>query len=140
MKINFEITTQERTVYQAEVDEVILPTKTGQIAVLPNHIPLVSVLAAGELIIKKGTETIPVAISGGFVEVQPNNKVVVLASTAERLEEIDEQRAEEARVRAESLMKEKRDDAQEYAVLAAKLQKELARLKVVRKHRNKRMN
>ncbi len=134
-KIKFEITTQERTVYNDEIDEVILPTKTGQIAVLPHHIPLVSVLTAGELIVKKDGQEIPMAISGGFVEVQSENKIVVLANTAERVDEIDESRAEEARARAENLMKEKRADAQEYAVLAAKLQKELTRLKVARKHR-----
>ncbi|KKS41176.1 MAG: ATP synthase epsilon chain [Candidatus Kuenenbacteria bacterium GW2011_GWA2_42_15] len=65
------------------------------------------------------------------------NHVVVLADTAEHAAEIDEQRAEEARKRAEELLKEKMGDAKEYAAVAAKLQRELARLKVARKHRNR---
>jgi F-type H+-transporting ATPase subunit epsilon len=135
-KITFEITTPERVVFKDEVDQVTLPTKMGQITILPDHIPLVASLVAGELIVKKEKEIIPMSISGGFVEVRPQSKVVILADTAERLEEIDEKRAEEARQRAAELLQQKRVDAEEYASLSAKLQKELARLKVARKHRH----
>ncbi|MDD5040134.1 MAG: F0F1 ATP synthase subunit epsilon [Patescibacteria group bacterium] len=137
LKIRFEITTPERTVFSDEVDEVILPTPQGEIGVLPNHIPLVSLLSAGELRIKKGGETIYMAVSGGFLQVRPD-KVVVLSDTAERAEEIDETKADEARKRAQELVKEKRVDASEFARLSAKIEKELARLKVARKRRNPR--
>lgn len=133
-KLNFEITTPERVVYSDAVDEVILPTPQGEIGILPHHIPLVSLVSAGEIRIKKGSETIHMATSGGFVQVQPK-KVMVLADTAERAEEIDEVRAGEARQRAQALLKEKRVDAAEFATLSAKIEKELARLKVAKRRR-----
>lgn len=133
-KINFEITTPERVVFSDQVDEVVLPTPMGEIGILPNHIPLVSLLSPGELRIKKGSETIYLAVSGGFIEVRPD-KVVVLADMAERVEEIDEKEAEEARKRAQKLMKEKQFDAKEFAALSAMMEKELVRLKVVRRRR-----
>jgi len=131
-KIHFEIVTPERTVYKDEVDEIILPTKMGEIAILPNHVPLVAVLKAGELRVKKGKEEIPMAVSGGFIEVQ-KNKVVVLADSAEHVHEIDEQKAEEARAKAQELLKTKQDE-EDFAAVSALLEKELARLKVARKY------
>ncbi len=134
-KLHLQITTPERVIYADDVDEIVLPTPNGEIGVLPHHIPLMSLLSAGEIRIVRGTDTVLLAVSGGFIEVQPN-KVVVLADTAERAEEIDEQRAEEARKRAEALLKEKRVDEQEFVALSAQMEKELARLKVVRKRRH----
>ena len=136
-KLNFEITTPEKIVFSEQVDEVVLPTPQGEVGILPNHIPLVSLLSAGELRIKKGDDITYMAVSGGFIEVRPD-KVVVLADTAEQAEEIDEQRAEEARKKAMGLSKEKRADAREFAAISAKMEKELARLKVARKKRRRR--
>ena len=139
-KIKFKIVTPEKVVYEDEIDSLTLPTKTGEITVLPNHIPLVSTLKAGELLIKKGKEEIPMAISGGFVEVAANS-LVVLADTAEKFEDIDEARAEAGRKRAEELMTRKDEIAKEeidYTALTAKMEKELTRLKVVRKYRKNR--
>lgn len=133
-KINFKIVTPERIVYEANIDQVSLPTAMGEITVLPNHLPLVSMLAAGELLVKIGKEEIPLAVAGGFVEIG-QNKIVVLADSADRVEEIDEKRAEEARKRAEELLKTKKMDTEEYATLAAHIERELAKLKVARKHR-----
>lgn len=133
-KIKFEITTPERTVFSDEVDEIVLPTLSGEIGILPHHIPLVSVLATGEARIRKGNETIYMAVSGGFIQVRPD-KVVVLADSAEREEEIDEQKAEEARQRAKKLLSETRADNAEFAAISAQLERELARLKVVRRRR-----
>ena len=135
-KIHFEITTPERVVYSDEVESVSLPTKMGQITILANHIPLVSSIESGEAIIRKDNKEVFLAISGGLVEVKGDNHVVVLADTAEHAEEIDEARAQEAIKRAEGLLKEKREDAEDYAAVAAKLQRELARLKVAKKHRS----
>jgi F-type H+-transporting ATPase subunit epsilon len=109
----------------------------GQITILPDHLPLVAELAAGEIIVKQdGEKEDWMAVSGGFIEVLPN-QVVILADTAEYAEEIDEQRAVEAKKRAEELLKEKIADSEDYAMVAAMLQKELARLKVVRRRKNK---
>jgi len=136
-KIKFEITTPERVVYSEEIDEVVIPTMQGEIGILPNHIPLVGILVPGELRIKKEGEEESMAVSGGFVEVRPD-KVLVLADTAEKSDEIDEQKAEEARQRAEAIIKEKRTDATDFAALSAKIEKELARLKVAKKSRRRR--
>ena len=135
-KLKFKIVTPEKVVFQKEIDQLTLPTQTGQITILPNHIPLLSALQAGEMIIKNEKEEIPLAISGGFVEVKPNSEVVVLTETAEHALEIDEARAQEAKKRAETLLKDaKNKEAVDYTALAAKIGKELARLKVARKHK-----
>ena len=135
-KIHLKITTPERVVLADDVNEVILPTTMGEIGILPHHIPLVAVLAPGEIRVKKDKEELLLAVSGGFIEVQPT-RVIVLADTAEHAEEIDEQRAEEAKKRAEELRTTKRADATDFALVASKLEKELARLKVARKHRSR---
>jgi F-type H+-transporting ATPase subunit epsilon len=136
--IYFQIATPERIVFEAPTAErVTLPTTLGQITVLPDHLPLVATLVPGELLAKVGGEDVSMAVSGGFVEVG-EGRVVVLADTAERAEELDEQRAEEARQRAHELMHQQRVvEGTDYAALAAKLEKELARLHVVRKHRDR---
>ena len=134
--IKFKIATPERVVYEDEIDQITLPTKMGEITILPNHIPLVSSLMPGEVLIKKGKEEIPLAVSGGFLEYN-NNQLVILADTAERAEEIDEQRAEEGRKRAKELLEKKQAKEEvDFTTLAAKMEKELARLKVVRKYRH----
>lgn len=130
------ITTPERVLFEGEVSQVSLPTPQGEITVLPHHIPLVSLLAAGELRYHAKEEIHHLAVSGGFIEMR-GETLTVLADTAERADEIDEVRAEEARKRAEALMQEKRTDAEEFANLAAQMEKELARLRVVRKYRHR---
>lgn len=134
-EIKFEIITPERVVLSDEFDEVVLPSAMGEIGILPNHKPLIALLAPGEIRVKKGGETLYMAISGGFVEVRPD-KVVVLADTAERAEEIDETRAEEARQKAQKI-RESAATMAERAALADRIEKQLARLKVA-KHRRKR--
>lgn len=134
--MNLKIITPEREVYSDDVDQVTLPTADGEITVLPHHIPLVSVLKAGEILIKKAGAIIPLAVSGGMLRVS-ENCVTILADTAERVEEIIEERAQEAHARAVQLLAEKKFDTAEYATIAAKMEKELARLKVARKWRHK---
>lgn len=136
--LHFQIATPERVVFEAPaVEAITLPTKMGEITILPDHLPLVASLVPGEVRVKVGGQEIMMAVSGGFIEVRPG-QVVVLADTAERAEEIDEARAAEARERAHKLMQQERvTEEADYAALAAKLEKELARLKVVRKHRER---
>ena len=135
-RIKFKIVTPERIVYQQEIDQVTLPTTSGQITVLPDHIPLASILKAGELIVKTDDGEVPMAISGGFVEIR-KNEVIVLTETAEHAEEIDEARAEQARLKAVQLLQEMKDkDVVEYTSLAAKMEKELVRLRVARKRKH----
>jgi F-type H+-transporting ATPase subunit epsilon len=133
-KINFKIATPERVVFKNDVDQITLPTQQGEITILPNHIPLIAVLKPGEINIKNENENVSLAVSGGFIEVL-SDKVVVLADTAERAEELDVKRAEEARKRALESLNQKRYDAKEFASLSAMLEKEFARVKVAKKYR-----
>lgn len=134
--IDFELTTPERVAYKAKARQVTIPTTEGEITVLPDHLPLVAPIQAGELRVvgEDGSETW-LAVSGGFVTVHPGNRLAILADTAERAEELDLKAIEAAHARAEAALKEKVDDAERYAEAAAGLARELARLKVVRKHR-----
>lgn len=132
--IKFEIVTPERVVLKEEILQVTVPTRNGEITVMPNHIPLVASLQPGVIVVKtKAGETEIMSVSGGFIEVL-KDKVVVLADTAERGHEIDEQRAEEAKKRAEELKKEAvhRDDV-DFAGMSAIIEKELARTRAAKR-------
>ena len=133
-KIYLKIITPERILFEESVDQVSLPSKQGEITVLPNHIPLISLLRSGEIIITAEKKKTLLVISGGFAEIT-GSKILILADTAERIEEIDEKRALEAKERAEKLIKDVKIDSQDYAALSAKIEKELARIHVWRKHR-----
>jgi F-type H+-transporting ATPase subunit epsilon len=100
-KLRIEIVTGERVILQEDdVDMVLVPGAAGMLGILPQHAPLVTTLSLGELRIKKGSTEQSILVFGGFMEVS-NNKVLVLADTAERVEELDLARAEDARKRAE---------------------------------------
>ena len=120
---------------EKEIDSVTIPTQSGEITILQNHIPLVSNLKAGELKYRSKGEEDFFAVSGGFVEVRGNNEVVILADTAERGHEIDMERAEKARELAQKMMQENYHNETASAEAMALLEKNLARLKVARKHR-----
>lgn len=136
-QIKLKIVTPERILFEEMVSQVSISTAMGQITILPNHIPLVSQLTSGEIIVKKdGAEEDLMAISGGLVEVL-SEQVVILADTAERAEEIDEARAEEARQRAEEALKTKVADAEQFAMFTAQIEKEMARLKVARRYKKR---
>lgn len=137
-KIKFKIVTSEKTVYEDEVDQATFMTSDGQITILPNHRSYITSLMSGEAVIKKNREEISLSISGGFIEFH-DNTLIVLADTAERAEEIDLKRAEEARARAEELKNQVISiDDEEYAHVAAAIQKESARIRVAKKHYTKR--
>ena len=134
--LKFKIATPERVVYEDEVKQVSIPTTTGEITILPNHIPLVSVIQAGEMkIVDKEGEHV-LAIASGFVEVRANNEVIILADHAERAEEIDLEQAEEARKRAEKEIVEARDrEDVDYARLQGMMDKEMNRIRVGKKYK-----
>ncbi len=135
-KIGFEIVTAEQVVYSDDVDVVVAPGVEGQLAILPNHAPLMTMLQPGEIMVRKEGEEDSIFVSGGFLEVQ-GNKVTVLADTAERAEEIDTARAEEARLRAEQRIVIPSSEADHARVQAAML-RSLMRLKVAQKSRKRR--
>ncbi len=132
MKFRLEIVTPERLVYSDDVDVLTVPTVQGEISILAKHVPLVSIISPGEIRIKKDNNIEYMAISGGFVQVIPN-KVIILADAAERAEEIDLERAERARERAQKLMEEKRGDKISHAEAMAAFQRALVRIKVARR-------
>ena len=134
--IDFKIVTPERVAYKDQVDSITIPTTEGEITVLPNHIPLVSILAPGELVTRKGKEENYLAVAGGFLTVHSQSKVIILADSAERAEELSIEAIEQARDRARRVMEDKRQvDEVAFADAAASLERELARLKIARKHR-----
>jgi F-type H+-transporting ATPase subunit epsilon len=99
-KLTLEIVTPDRALLRDEVDEVVVPGSEGEFGVLPGHTPLLSTLKVGELWYRQGQEKHYLAIAFGFVEVLPD-RVTVLAQVGERAQEIDVQRAERAKQRAE---------------------------------------
>jgi len=127
--IRLDVVTAERMVYSDDVDMVIAPGFEGQLGILPHHTPLMTTLLPGELRIKKGSEEISLAISGGFLEVRPD-RVIVLADAAERAEEIDVERAEAARRRSREKLAQRRELGIDGARAEAALRRSLARLKV----------
>jgi F-type H+-transporting ATPase subunit epsilon len=135
--MKFKIVTPEKVIYENEISQVSIPTMNGEITILPNHIPLVSVLKAGELKIKDKDGEHSMAVSGGFLEVRGNNEIVILADHAERVADIDLQKVEEARQRAEEQMK-KIQNVQDvdYARLQAVIDRETNKMRVAKKYRN----
>lgn len=139
MLIKLKVVTPEKTVVEQEVSQATLPVVGGEVTILPHHVPYIGTLRSGEIILRSeqnGVES-SLATSGGFVEFH-DDVLSILADTAERAEEIDLARAEEARKRAEDLKKERvAMDDEEYARTAAMLEKELARVKVARRHHSR---
>ncbi len=133
--IRLDIVTAERVVYSEEVDVFIAPGVEGQLGILPHHTPLMTTLEAGELRVRKGVEEFSLAISGGFLEVRPD-RIIVLADAAERSEEIDLARAEEAKRRAEEQISS-RGPQVDLAQAEAALRRSLTRIKVGEKRRRR---
>jgi len=102
--LHLEIVTSERTVFEGEVDQVTVPGGDGVMGVLANHAPVLSTLRPGELRIRRGSRVEEYAVGGGFVDIH-DNKVIILADSAERADEIDAARAEAARKRAEEALR-----------------------------------
>ncbi|MFC1985478.1 F0F1 ATP synthase subunit epsilon [Chloroflexota bacterium] len=136
MSVRLDIVTAERVVYSEEVDVVIAPGVEGQLGILPHHTPLMTTLQVGEMVVRKGGEEFSLAISGGFLEVRPD-RIIVLADVAERVEEIDIARAEEAKRRAEEQLGLRGPEV-DMAKAEAALHRSLIRLKVAEKRRRRR--
>jgi F-type H+-transporting ATPase subunit epsilon len=126
--IELHIVTPDRAIVREQVDEVEIPGVMGYFGVLPGHTPMLAELTVGELWYRQGQEKTYLAIAYGFAEVLPE-RVTILAQIAERAEEIDAARAEEAKKRAEARLREQARDV-DYDRARAALQKSLARLQV----------
>jgi F-type H+-transporting ATPase subunit epsilon len=133
-KLEVEIVTGESVILtESDVDMVVAPGGDGALGILPGHAPLISTLAAGELRVKKGNREDSIVVFGGFIEVTPE-KVIVLADTAEHTQEVDLERAEEARRRAEETLRNRGDTVEMEQALAA-LRRANLRLNVGRRRR-----
>lgn len=136
-QLKLKIITPERTVLEEMVDSVTIPTTEGEIGIFPNHIPLVSALASGDIVAKRGEEVVPIAVSGGFIEFK-NNELAILADFAEHVADISEDTLAKAKARAEELMKMKENvSAVDFEHFASELERSLTRVRVADKWRNK---
>ena len=129
MALTLEIATPMRLVVTETVDEVVAPGTEGYFGVLPGHAPFLTTLGIGELTVRVGRDERHVAVSGGFAEVR-NDKVIVLADTAELPEDIDRARGERARERAEQRLSGRSQDDVDFTRAACALARALTRVQV----------
>jgi F-type H+-transporting ATPase subunit epsilon len=134
--VKLDIVTAERVVFSDEVETILAPGIDGELGILPSHAPLMTMLVPGELLVKRSGEEFSLAISGGFLEIRPD-RVIVLADTAERAEEIDAARAEEAKHRAQEQLNQPLAEG-DAARIEASLRRSLVRLRVAEKRRKRR--
>ena len=127
-KIRLQIVSADRSLVNEQVDEVVVPGLRGYFGVLPGHAPLLGVLGIGELKYRQGTQWSYLLIANGFAEVQPDH-VTILAEVAEKPEDIDVNRADAARKRAELRLAAHQEDLELERARVA-LQKALVRLQV----------
>lgn len=136
-KLSVEVVTAERSVAsETDVDMVIAPASEGDVGILPRHAPLLTTLRPGMLRLKKAGEETEMAVSGGFLQVN-RDRVLILADTIERADEIDAERAEDARKQAQTALEEAAKGGTPSQVTAARsaLRLSLVRLNVARRRR-----
>lgn len=135
MTIRCEIVSQDRTVFEGDVDIIVLPGAGGEMGILPKHAPVLTTLKYGVVKIRKGGKEELFTVAGGVAEVQPDI-VTILADAAENVEEIDVTRAEEARKRAEEILaKGIPADTDAYLAMEAALRRSNLRLDAARRYR-----
>jgi F-type H+-transporting ATPase subunit epsilon len=138
MPLTLEIVTAERLVIREEdVDMVVAPAAEGEVGILPNHAPLLTVLQIGELRVKKGADEQSIVVAGGFMEVL-DDKVTILADVAERSEEVDVAAAEDARTRAQNALASRDQDAADLAAAQAAMRLAALRLRLGGRTRRRR--
>ena len=137
MPLTLQIITPERIVFEEEnVDSLTVPGAQGELTILPQHAALMTALSPGPVVFRRGGEEVDLALSGGFMEVR-DDKVIVLADTAERSDEIDQARAEEARRRAREQMAAQ-ESSVDFARALAALERAQARIRVTERRRRRR--
>jgi F-type H+-transporting ATPase subunit epsilon len=130
--INVNVVTPDGPVYESDVEMVITKAKSGELGILPGHIPLVAPLEITALRLINGKETDFVAVNGGILEVRPE-QVTVLAQSAERSEDIDVERALRAKERAEQRMRQQKQDALDFRRAELALQRAINRITVAKR-------
>ncbi len=135
MTIHVDIVSAETEIYSGSAEIVFAPLVTGEVGILPRHAPLLARLKPGEVRVHTGGDELYFYVSGGMLEVQPH-VVTVLADTAIRAKDLDEAAALRAKERAEEALKSRKSDL-DYARAQAELVEALARLRTIRKLREK---
>ncbi len=140
-KIQLKVVTPERLILEEVVDQVIIPTTEGELTILPDHIPLVAQLASGDIVGIVLGESIPMAVVGGFVEVNKidgQTTVAILADFAEHVSELTDEEVAKAKKRAEELMQQKNNaEVVDFERFEAELERSLNRVKIADKWRTK---
>lgn len=125
--LTLSIVTPEKLVVNDEVDQVNVPGSEGDLGILYDHSPIITNLRPGPLSYEKGEETTSLVVSGGYLEVT-NNRVIILAETAEFLHEVDQKRAEAAKAKAEQILSQPDLSEEEFVETQKKLFRAIARL------------
>lgn len=121
--------------YESEATEITLPTVDGEITVLPNHMPLITLLKPGEIIIKNSSKTVELATEGGIAEIT-SHLVKVMADTAEEVDDLDELKIAEAKKAAEKRLLEAKSEV-DFAEASVAIEKQLAKLNFLQKRKKK---
>lgn len=129
--LQVKLITPEKILFEGEAISVSIPTTSGVITVLPEHVPLISSIYSGELVINTGAESMPFAVFSGVVDVRPQSLVTILVDKSEPARDIDIVRAEEAVARAKKILEEKSNESDvDFARFEALIEKEFNRVKV----------
>lgn len=134
--MQLEILTPEKIVYSEEIESLSVPTPQGEITILPEHIALVTRVTEGEMTIKTKNKTNVLAVTSGFLQIQ-DGKITLLADYAVRSDEINTQKAMDAKKRAEEVLKKKREDVsdKDFAMAESEMRRALLELKVSNRRR-----
>jgi F-type H+-transporting ATPase subunit epsilon len=134
VSIRCEIVSQDRIVFQGDVDIVLIPAKDGYMGVLPHHAPVLTVLQYGIITVRNKDGEQVFTVAGGVAEVQPD-QVTILADAAENIVEIDIQRAEAAKQRAEEMLNKEHPDTDQYLAIRSALRRSTLRIDAVRRYK-----
>ena len=135
MPLHLTIVTQEKELLSEQVDSITAMTTSGEVTILPGHVPLITKLTDTEFVYRMKDKAYSLAVSGGFMNVEPNNNVIVLTDSAVRSEDINEAKAEEARRKAQESMQGQKLSKTELMIAEGSLRKAMLELKVVRKRK-----
>lgn len=140
-QLKLKIVTPEKLILEEMVDQVTLPSTEGELTILPEHIPMIAGLASGDVVAFANGEHIPMAVSGGFIEVKQvdgQTEVAILADFAEHVADITEEAIKQAEVRAQELKKmADNKEVVDFEHFAAELERSLTRVKIADKWRTK---
>lgn len=138
--LKLKIITPERSIFEDDVEEVIVPTEGGVIGILPNHVNLISALTSGDVVAKVAGEEVPFAVVGGFVKVENSDgtEVSLLADFAEHVQELSDEKIAQAKARADELREmAENEDIVDFEHFETELERSLTRVKVADKWRRK---